>query len=838
MSTRPLVADSSATDSDDSPDDFPSSRRYPPSRLRRRSNDPIRAQTSRLHRLVRLHPLLSISLVLVVLIVLIRFFPRSTPPSDNPKYDPLRLQEDTSLPVLAFPNGSRYHHPLPPSDSNPWPRKPRIAGLYLSERRAHGTKLEPADLYELPEEYVQATDEVWAHKRQGWEEAGLNSGEGFDARGRPTKVPRSLLYDGKKAGWQPKKVGTPVRLPRIQHASFSRGNRTAEQKKQDGERKEWVRRAFRHLWGNYVEKVWGYDELKPFSGTGTNAFNGWGATIFDSLDTLLIMDLKEEYHLAREHVAKVDFSYNTPRNPQMYPKPSVSALPPLSLFRESSALNMLSEPLTSPAGVPTFETVIRYLGSLLSAYDLSHDPVMLSRARDLGDWLLPSMSTKLGLLVPTYRMGAHSDGGPLGTVCLAEVGSVGLEFLRLSHLTGDRTYFEAVQRSLDTIDEWPAQDRLKGLFPTQINTFDSDALHGTYTFGGQADSYYEYLVKLYQLLGGSPPSSTTDDEDPATQYRRMYSAAIDTAHRHLIRDIDVVPGLEGAVTIGDVQYRRGEKRSQAFFSPRLGEPTDLPNFCHDSIHTTDIGGHLRRFCAPDHLTCFAGGMLGLGSRLLSRERDMETAKKFTKACTWAYDSTTTGLGPEAIELWNEKNPRRWKVVEMEDGTVAKTISGDPPGVYGSSGWHISRPETVESLFYLYRLTGDRAYQDKAWRFFTTWVATTINEGGFSHIDEVNSKTPQQTDAGIESFVYGETLKYYYLIFSAPDVLSLDDYVFSTEAHPFRIPSSSSQTTPPFWTNAPSLEMPDPETIGKGTANQKWARFVQAAAMRGWHWKSQ
>jgi hypothetical protein len=33
----------------------------------------------------------------------------------------------------------------------------------------------------------------------------------------------------------------------------------------------------------------------------------------------------------------------------------------------------------------------------------------------------------------------------------------------------------------------------------------------------------------------------------------------------------------------------------------------------------------------------------------------------------------------------------------------------------------------------------------------------------------------------------ETLKYYYLLFSTPDTVSLDDYVLNTEAHPFRRP---------------------------------------------------
>lgn len=39
----------------------------------------------------------------------------------------------------------------------------------------------------------------------------------------------------------------------------------------------------------------------------------------------------------------------------------------------------------------------------------------------------------------------------------------------------------------------------------------------------------------------------------------------------------------------------------------------------------------------------------------------------------------------------------------------------------------------------------------------------------------------------QSFWLAETLKYFFLIFSPPDVVSLDDFVLNTEAHPFRIP---------------------------------------------------
>jgi mannosyl-oligosaccharide alpha-1,2-mannosidase len=39
---------------------------------------------------------------------------------------------------------------------------------------------------------------------------------------------------------------------------------------------------------------------------------------------------------------------------------------------------------------------------------------------------------------------------------------------------------------------------------------------------------------------------------------------------------------------------------------------------------------------------------------------------------------------------------------------------------------------------------------------------------------------------MESFWLAETVKYFYLCFADPDLISLDDFVLNTEAHPFRL----------------------------------------------------
>jgi mannosyl-oligosaccharide alpha-1,2-mannosidase len=87
---------------------------------------------------------------------------------------------------------------------------------------------------------------------------------------------------------------------------------------------------------------------------------------------------------------------------------------------------------------------------------------------------------------------------------------------------------------------------------------------------------------------------------------------------------------------------------------------------------------------------------------------------------------------------------------------------------------------------MYRITGDPIWQEKGWRMWKAVIKATRTEAGHSAIQDVLSDEPRQTDS-MESFWVAETLKYFYLLFTTPDVISLDEWVLNTEAHPFRRP---------------------------------------------------
>lgn len=86
---------------------------------------------------------------------------------------------------------------------------------------------------------------------------------------------------------------------------------------------------------------------------------------------------------------------------------------------------------------------------------------------------------------------------------------------------------------------------------------------------------------------------------------------------------------------------------------------------------------------------------------------------------------------------------------------------------------------------MYCITGDEEWMEKGWRMFEATVRATRTSISNSAVGNVLSKEPTTKDE-MESFWMAETLKYYYLLFSEADVISLDEWVLNTEAHPFRL----------------------------------------------------
>lgn len=98
---------------------------------------------------------------------------------------------------------------------------------------------------------------------------------------------------------------------------------------------------------------------------------------------------------------------------------------------------------------------------------------------------------------------------------------------------------------------------------------------------------------------------------------------------------------------------------------------------------------------------------------------------------------------------------------------------------------------MESLFVLYRITGEQKYREWGWQIFLAFEKhTKVPDAGYSSIHNVKDATNPRFRDKMESFFLAETLKYLYLLFSDdPNLISLDDYVFNSEGHPLPIEKS-------------------------------------------------
>ncbi|KAI1325529.1 glycoside hydrolase family 47 protein [Xylariaceae sp. FL0255] len=717
----------------------------------------------------------------------------------------------------------------------------------------------------------------------------------------------------------PLPTGKPLKIPRVQY-SFDK--EFPKDKERREARQDLVRAEMKRSWDGYIKYARGHDELRPVTKTFRDPFCGWAATLVDSLDTLWIMGLKEEFEDALTEVAKIDFT------------------------------------TSKRTEIPVFETTIRYLGGLIAAYDVSGGEdgghsILLDKAVELAEILMGVFDTPNRMPILYYNWNPATMSQPKRaptTASVAELGSLAMEFTRLAQITKQNKYYDAVARITDAFYEWQERGTtISGIFPERIDASgcnttaqreleeaqrkseeaqtksEDDEANGSrdsnmkkrspveavevnserhskalkmeatdpalpecvsqgltplawgpeqYGMGGSQDSTYEYFPKQWLLLGGLEP-----------KYEELHRQVSQAVKKWLLYR-PMVPD-----------------DSDILFSAKIGTRGEPEHDANIQYEVT-------------HLTCFLGGMFGLGGRIFDIPADVEVGKKLSQGCVWAYSSTESGIMPEFAHLlacedadychWNEtrynieldpsydkreeeleawydrkeklkahkkelleikkkeqeaallrkesqedressrvdndnaqdpvkgfsqirKRAPTYKdededtghrasdsvrssskqvplVKDEEDGEdlehdptrpishanfIKKKIAEShlPPGyVTVESKSYILRPEAIESVWYMYRITGDEEWQEKGWKMFKAITKHTATEVGNSAIDNVLIAEPRKNDE-MESFWQAETLKYFYLLYSEPDVINLDEWVLNTEAHPFKRPTT-------------------------------------------------
>jgi len=201
-----------------------------------------------------------------------------------------------------------------------------------------------------------------------------------------------------------------------------------------------------------------------------------------------------------------------------------------------------------------------------------------------------------------------------------------------------------------------------------------------------------------------------------------------------------------------------------------------------------------RTLKQDHLVCFLGGSLMLGATTASAlthpvsvppasaelsaagQRDWTTGVALIETCVDTY-RTASGLAPEIVYF-------REKIDRGSDWFIKDARPPGEPPVYDAR--YILRPETVESLFLAWRLTGNPRYRAYGWDIFQA-IEThcRVPTGGYASVLNVE-QVPVEWEDKMETFLMSETLKYLFLLFSDNTLLPLNEFVFNTEGHPLPI----------------------------------------------------
>lgn len=390
--------------------------------------------------------------------------------------------------------------------------------------------------------------------------------------------------------------------------------------------------------------------------------------------------------------------------------------------------------------VSLFETTIRYLGGMISGYDFLSGPLahladdkdnvdaLLKQAKNLANALSYAFDSPSGVpyntLSFTDRSVVNASNG------LATVGTLILEWVRLADITGNKTYAELTEKAESYLlnPSPPSSEPFPGLLGMDISPQTGQFLDARGGWVGGADSFYEYLIKMYVY-----------DPSRFSEYRDRWILAVDSTISHLASHPAPRPDL-------------------TFLAQYNNRNLDL---------------------VSEHLACFDGGNFILGGQVLGNRAYVDFGLRLVDGCHETYNATATGIGPEVFS---------WDPVQVPRDQAAFF---NRSGFYITNAGYQLRPEVMESFYYAYRATGDEKYREWAWDAFRHINATTRAGSGYSSIRNVNVVRGGGFTDFQESFWFAEVLKYSYLI-HAPDAEWQVDgggknaWVFNTEAHPFKV----------------------------------------------------
>ncbi|KAL3218637.1 hypothetical protein MRX96_031448 [Rhipicephalus microplus] len=468
-----------------------------------------------------------------------------------------------------------------------------------------------------------------------------------------------------------------------------------------------VKEMFYHAYRAYMENAYPADELMPLSckgryrGTEANrgdiddALGNFSLTLVDTMDTLMLLGDMEEFERAVKLVIR-DVNFD------------------------------------SDIVVSVFETNIRMVGGLLSGHILAsylqerhglmtwYRGDLLLMAKELGYRLLPAFNTTTGVPHPriNLRLGLKSPKlGQVHETCTACAGTMILEFAALSRLTGEPIFEAKARAAMDYL--WQQRHRSSDLMGTVLNIHNGDWIRRDSGVGAGIDSYYEYCLKAYILLG---------DDLYLERFNKHYTA--------------VMKYVSQGPMLVDVHMHRPNTNSRNFMDALLA--------FWPGLQANDIF-----------------------------KASLKVLMLFYKYYAPAKSQTAVGVQvlKGDIKPAIETHEMLYQVMQLHN-FLPEAFTTDFQVHWGQ---HPLRPEFVESTYFLFKATGDPYYLEAGRKVVESLQKHARVPCGFAAVKDVRTGTHEdRMDSFVlaETLKY-----LYLLFASPEDLpLDLDHFVFTTEAH--------------------------------------------------------
>ena len=162
----------------------------------------------------------------------------------------------------------------------------------------------------------------------------------------------------------------------------------------------------------------------------------WPIKLIDSLDTLYMMDQQTQFQVALDVICDTDFRI-PPKNVDLVHIPDLST---------------------------------RVLGGLISAYELSQNQTLLVKAKHVADFILRAFDTPNRLPILDYSWKSpFNNRFPYTNTTMEDLTKMSLELTRLSQLTHQDKYFDAVYRVFESISSSVEDFHIESLFPVRVD---------------------------------------------------------------------------------------------------------------------------------------------------------------------------------------------------------------------------------------------------------------------------------------------------------------------------------------------------------------------------------